>query len=190
MQRIRITGVLDRIGAARASRLTRRAAAAGPVMLDLTSIEGIDSDGAAAVAELQDDLGSQLSLVGLDEAVDRLVGADGRPDPAMWAVRRLHAIAVVQTTPDPEVPRAVMAAALEAALATDASIVVLDLLGTPLPAAGVDAVAFASSTAAVHGQELMLVNVDDATADRLRAAGLSATTFLAPEPLPATLAAP
>ena len=39
----------------------------------------------------------------------------------------------------------------------------------------------ASSTAAVRGQELLVVNVDVDTGERLRRAGLSATTYIAPE---------
>jgi hypothetical protein len=36
----------------------------------------------------------------------------------------------------------------------------------------------------LHGQELLVVNADEAAATQLRRAGLSATTYVAPEPLP------
>ena len=70
--------------------------------------------------------------------------------------------------------------ALSTALEQDVAIVVADLRGVTMTVRGVDAIAFASSAAAVRGQELLVVNVDVDTAERLRAAGLSATTFVAP----------
>jgi hypothetical protein len=48
---------------------------------------------------------------------------------------------------------------------------------------GLQSIAFASSSAAVNGQELLVVNVDANSGERLRRAGLSATTFVAPEPI-------
>jgi anti-anti-sigma regulatory factor len=68
---------------------------------------------------------------------------------------------------------------------TAAAIIVVDLLGVDaLPPAAVDAIAFASSTAALHGQELLVVNVSASTAEALRLVGLSATTFVAPAATP------
>ena len=48
----------------------------------------------------------------------------------------------------------------------------------------VESIAFASSTAALRGQELLVVNVAAEVAESLRVAGLSATTYVAPEPPP------
>ena len=53
---------------------------------------------------------------------------------------------------------------------------------TLLPADVVESIAFASSTAALRGQELLVVNVSAEAAETLRVAGLSATTYVAPEP--------
>jgi anti-anti-sigma factor len=99
-------------------------------------------------------------------------------------LRRLRNLVVVQpvdaTEPD---PTNLGAAVASAATDTEAAIIVVDLRGVSrLDPAGVEAVAFASSTAALHGQELLVVNVTAEIADLLRTAGLSATTFVAPEP--------
>jgi hypothetical protein len=68
-------------------------------------------------------------------------------------------------------------------LTTGAGIVVVDLRGAELTMNGLQSIAFASSSAAVNGQELLVVNVDANSGERLRRAGLSATTFVAPEPI-------
>jgi len=66
---------------------------------------------------------------------------------------------------------------------TTAAIIVVDLRGLRLLAAeALEAVAFASSSAALRGQELLVVNVSAEVAETLRVAGLSATTYVAPEP--------
>jgi anti-anti-sigma regulatory factor len=74
--------------------------------------------------------------------------------------------------------------ALEAPLADaveqDVAIVVCDLLGVELTDIGAGALAFASSAAAVRGQELLVVNVTAEAAGQLRRLGLSATTYVAP----------
>lgn len=160
------------------------------VLLDLTAIPAFDSDGAAALVRLQDTYGpDRVGIVGLRQAVARLVGsADGdEPKPlavaSPWVLRRLRAIAVVQTSSDERASTAGLDDVLRDAMAENVGIVVVDLRNTEVTATGVDAIAFASSQAALHGQELLIVNVDGPAGDRLRNAGLSATTYVAPEPL-------
>lgn len=170
-----------------------RMASTSPVVIDLTDIPEFDSEGAAAIVGLQEKLGpGRLTVVGFRQATARLVGADELEPPpappetlsgASWIVRRLRAIAVVQTADDRPVTTDDLEPALTAALGQDVQIVVVDLRGARLTRIGLQAIAFASSTAAVNGQELLVVNVDGDTGERLRRAGLSGTTFVAPEPL-------
>ncbi len=171
-----------------------RIAAGNRVVIDLTAIPDFDSEGAAAIAGLQERLGSdRVSIVGFRQATARLIGGDPEPDdvprppapgsrPSPWVVRRLRAIAVVQIVGDEQATDG-FEESVATAIASEAGIVVLDLRGASLTTDGLQAIAFASSTAAVRGQELLVVNVEDATAERLRRAGLSATTYVAPEPL-------
>ena len=172
----------------------QRAVAGTRVVLDLTGIPAFDSDGVAAVSGLQESLGpDRLTVVGLRQAAARLVGGGDdasietlRPDAGTsWVVRRLRAIAVVQHSDDVAGRSAAgMEPAIETALQADVGIVVIDLRGVAVDTDGIQMIAFASSAAALRGQELLVVNIDKETADRLRAAGLSATTYVAPEPLP------
>lgn len=169
-----------------------RIAATSRVVIDLTAIPDFDTDGAAALVGLQESYGPQrVTIVGLRQATARLVGIDeltiiSAPDQRTetgWVVRRLRAISVVQvdggrpTTTDDLEP------VLDAAMATGSGIVVVDLRGATLTRPGLEGIAFASSTAALNGQELLVVNVDANTGERLRRAGLSATTYVAPEPM-------
>jgi anti-anti-sigma regulatory factor len=154
------------------------------VVIDLTAIPAFDTDGAFAVARLQERVGHEvLTVVGMRQAAARLTGVDdggtSSSDENGWVIRRLRNLAVVQDGGGARADD--LDAAINAALADEVMIVVLDLRGVQLTAAGVDAVAFASSAAALRGQELLVVNVDAVAADRLRAAGLSATTYVAPE---------
>ena len=171
------------------------------VVIDLTAIPAFDSDGADALFELQAEHAERrISIVGFRQATARLMGPDAEvalPDPLVgpggsgrsggsgWVVRRLRNLVVVQ----PEEASAASADGLEGVITdvadgADAAIIVIDLRGVALlPASAVDAIAFASSTAAVRGQELLVVNVPADGVDALRSAGLSATTFVAPEPL-------
>src|SRR3954462_2369819 len=161
------------------------------VVIDLTAIPGFDSEGADALLALQAARGAdRVSIVGLRQATARLVGPD---DPAPvttaptggWALRRLRNLVVVQPV-DATAPTADhLSDAVATAAATDtaAAIIVVDLRGLALlPAEVVEAIAFASSTAALRGQELLVVNVAVEVAETLRVAGLSATTYVAPEP--------
>jgi anti-anti-sigma regulatory factor len=167
-----------------------RIAADHRVVIDLTAIPAFDSDGAAALVGLQESLGAdRLTIVGLRQATARLVGSDdATPEPVRdqespWLVRRLRAIAVVQTADERPVTMDGMEAAIVAAMDEAVGIVVVDLRGARLTRQGVQTIAFASSGAALRGQELLVVNVDADTGERLRRAGLSATTYVAPEPL-------
>ena len=165
------------------------------VVIDLTAIPAFDSDGADALFELQAaQSGRRVSIVGFRQATARLMGPDAvepatdSPAPARtsgWAVRRLRNLLVVQ----PDDISTASADGLDDTVNdvtadANAAIIVIDLRGVPeLPASGVEAIAFASSTAALRGQELLVVNVPADGVEALRAAGLSATTFVAPEPL-------
>ena len=95
-------------------------------------------------------------------------------------MRRLRNLAVVQVSAanaDPDALEATLSEAIE----QDVAIVVCDLRGTVLSDAGAAALAFASSSAALRGQELLVVNVGSKDIKRLRGLGLSATTYVAPE---------
>jgi anti-anti-sigma regulatory factor len=169
-----------------------RIASTDRVVIDLTAIPDFDSEGAAALVGLQESYGPQrVTIVGLRQATARLVGIDEltvqqareRGADSGWVVRRLRAISVVQATGDARSTTDSLEPVLDEALATGAGIVVVDLRGSELTRPGMEAIAFASSTAAVNGQEMLVVNVDAQASERLRHAGLSATTFVAPEPL-------
>jgi anti-anti-sigma regulatory factor len=168
-----------------------RLASGSPVVIDLTAIPGFDTDGTSALVNLQESLGAgRVTIVGLRQATARLLGsAESVPQPRQlatspWVVRRLRAIAVVQPAGDGPTSTDLLGPALTAALDEGVGIVVVDLRGAWLSVGGVDEIAFASSSAALHGQELLVVNADAITAERLRTAGLSSTTYVAPEPLP------
>ena len=157
-----------------------------PVVIDLTAVPSFDSDGTAKLAGLQDRMSAgQVTIVGLRQATARLTGAaqPARPvatSAAGWTVRRLRNLAVVQAADadaDPDGLESVLSSAIE----QDVAIVVCDLRGTTLSDAGAAALAFASSAAAVRGQELLVVNVGTVDVGRLRSLGLSATTYVAPE---------
>jgi anti-anti-sigma regulatory factor len=161
-----------------------------PVVIDLTGIPAFDSEGADVLLELQATRQDrQVAIVGLRQATSRLVAppADAPPvEQPGWEVRRLRNLAVVQ----PTVADVAAAAGLDAALggaADDPStaIIVVDLRGVAeLTPEAVQSIAFASSAAAMRGQELLVVNVTAGVSERLRAQGLSATTYLAPETIP------
>ena len=164
------------------------------VVIDLTAIPGFDSDGADALFEMQAaHTDRRISIVGFRQATARLMGPDAAvstPDPLVapeqsgWAVRRLRNLVVVQAADSSAASVDGLEDTITAVTAdADAAIIVIDLRGVlDLPASSVEAIAFASSTAALRGQELLVVNVHAGGVEALRAAGLSATTFVAPEP--------
>jgi anti-anti-sigma regulatory factor len=173
-----------------------RIPAATPVVVDLTAIPSFDTDGADMLLGLQDSVGAdRLSIVGFRQAVSRLVGGDdlavespvigaSGSDDDGWRLRRLRNLAVVQAAEGVTVSTAALEQAVTAAIAEDVAIVVLDLRPVlTLTAESVQIIAFASSSAALRGQELLVVNVSAEAGEQLRRAGLSATTFVAPEPL-------
>ena len=167
-------------------RQVERLCADTRVVVDLTAIPGFDSDGASMIAELLDRLGSdQVTIVGFRQAAARLTGAAdvsrSRTNQAGWVVHRMHNLAVVQPEENVAASTDDIDAPVSAALEDAVAIVVVDLRGVTLTARGTETLAFASSGAAVRGQELLVVNVDAEGAEQLRLAGLSATTYVAPE---------
>ena len=186
-----VTDPVTRATAAELVARVDRIASTDRVVIDLTAIPDFDTEGASALVGLQESYGPQrVTIVGLRQATARLVGVDEIADvqasaqrvEAGWVVRRLRAISVVQVAGGRPSTTDDLEPLLDEALATGASIVVVDLRGAEITRPGMQAIAFASSTAAVNGQELLVVNVDASTGERLRRAGLSATTFVAPEP--------
>lgn len=162
------------------------------VIIDLTGIAGFDTDGATVLLDLQDRVGhDRLTIVGFRQAAARLVGtetvetvAPATPAEHGWVIRRLRNLAVVQPADGDVLSTDDLEPVLTRALAEEVAIVVVDLRNTTeLTTAGLHALTFASSAAAVRGQEMLVVNVDTPAADALRRAGLSATTYVAPEPL-------
>jgi anti-anti-sigma regulatory factor len=160
------------------------------VVADLTGIPSFDTDGAEAIVGMQERMAERVTIVGFRQATARLTGTDlTAPEEApaeheQWVVRRMRAIAVVHPADDAPASTDHLEPAVIAALATDVGIVVVDLRGADLTDRGVETIAFASSSAALRGMELLVVNADADAAARLRMAGLSATTYVAPEPLP------
>jgi anti-anti-sigma regulatory factor len=169
-----------------------RLAANNRVVVDLTAIPAFDTDGAEAIVGLQESLAERVTIVGFRQAAARLTGTEVTPPPAPpaeheeWVVRRMRAIAVVHPGDSGTATTDHLEPAVAAALDAEVGIVVVDLRDARLTDHGVDTIAFASSTAALRGMELLVVNADEDAAVRLRAAGLSATTYVAPEPLPDT----
>lgn len=185
-----VTTPLNRQTALELARQVESVAPDDNVVVDLTAIPGFDSEGADSLFALQAARGAdRLSIVGLRQATARLVGpvdADTPPSrPAVgWTLRRMRNLVVVQPLDggDPD-PATLSAAVASAATDTEAAIIVVDLRGVDaLAQEAVEAIAFASSTAALQGQELLVVNVGAEIVELLRAAGLSATTYVAPEP--------
>jgi anti-anti-sigma regulatory factor len=183
--------VLTRPAAADLATQVERLPADTPVVIDLTGIAGFDTDGATDLLDLQDRLGrGRLTIVGFRQAAARLVGTDAVeavatvPKEQGWVIRRLRNLAVVQPADGDLLSTDDLEPVLTRAIAEEVAIVVVDLRNTSeLTPAGLHALTFASSSAALRGQEMLVVNVDAPAADALRRAGLSATTYVAPEPL-------
>jgi anti-anti-sigma regulatory factor len=200
-----IDRVLTRTVAADLTGQIDRLAGDVPVVIDLTGIAGFDSDGATELLDLQERVGrDRLTIVGFRQAAARLVGSDTVDVPTLatvapvasaepvasvaadrgWVVRRLRNLAVVQPSDGDLLSTDDLEPVLTTAIAEDVAIVVVDLRNTTgLSPLGLQALTFASSSAAVRGQELLVVNVDSGAAEALRRSGLSATTYVAPEPL-------
>lgn len=192
-----VDDILSRLVADDLTGQVDRLPAGSRVVIDLTAISGFDTDGASVLLDLQDRIGAdRLTIVGFRQAAARLIGTDTVEDPSAppappapptehgWVIRRLRNLAVVQLTEGAVLSTDDLEPVLTRALAEEVAIVVVDLRNTvELTPAGLHALTFASSAAAVRGQEMLVVNVDTAAADALRRAGLSATTYVAPEPL-------
>lgn len=183
-----VLAVTEPLTGAAAERLSGEVSRLGDgrrVVVDLTAIPSFDSDGAEKLVGLQDRLGAgQLTIVGLRQATARLTGAaQQQSQPATstsgWTVRRLRNLAVVQAAG--EADSDTLESPLSDAIEQDVAIVVCDLRGILLSDSGAAALAFASSAAALRGQELLVVNVGGEDVRRLRGLGLSATTYVAPE---------
>lgn len=184
---------LTRVVAADLTGQVERLPADVPVVVDLTGIPGFDTDGATELLELQDRIGhDRMSIVGFRQAAARLIGTETVEAPVTlapavehgWVIRRLRNLAVVQPADGDVLSTDDLEPVLTRALAEEVAIVVVDLRNTSeLTPAGLHALTFASSSAAVRGQEMLVVNVDAPAAEALRRAGLSATTYVAPEPL-------
>lgn len=183
-----VTSPLTRETAIDLGRRLERVTPKAPVVIDLTAIPSFDSDGAAELLHLQEvQRDRDVSIVGLRQATARLVGSFADvPAPRLeggWVRRRLRNLDVVQPRDEATVDVNGLEEALGEALDGDSAIVVVDLRGVlRLDPATVDVIAFASSKAALRGQEMLVVNVAAGTAELLRSAGLSATTYVAPEP--------
>lgn len=187
---VAVTSALTRATARELATQLERLDPAAEVVIDLTGIAGFDTDGAADLLQLQENLPPhRVSIVGLRQATARLLGdVDPGPEPALpresgWVVRHLRNLVVVQVANGDRPSTDDLEPALSAAAASSAAIIVVDLRDTgALTPAGLQAITFASSAAALRGQELLVVNVAPAAAEALRTAGLSATTYVAPEP--------
>lgn len=190
---VSVTSPLNRQTALDLARTLDRLEPQVHVVIDLTAIPAFDTDGAEELLHLQESRSERkVSIVGLRQATARLMGtaaieeatvAGDEISTAPWLQRRLRNLVVVQSADDGHATEVGLEQALSAAGDTDSAIIVLDLRGLArIERATIDAVAFASSRAAVRGQEMLVVNVSPDTAEDLRAVGLSATTYIAPEP--------
>lgn len=191
-----ITRSLDLDAAMSVAAQVERLPAQAPVVIDLTAIPSFDTDGAELLLGLQDRVGAgRLMIVGFRQAAARLVGSSDEtvatttpaaPPSSGWAIRRLRNLAVVAPEDDNiVVDTDHLEPVLARALAEEVAILVVDLRYAPvLTSDGLHAITFASSSAAVRGQELLVVNVTPEIAETLRRSGLSATTYVAPEPPP------
>ena len=164
-----------------------RLAADVNVIVDLTAIPSFDTDGADVLLRLQDGTDRNVSIVGFRQAASRLVATEEALAPRVaetgWCIRRLRNLAVVQPADGELLSTDDLEPTLTEAIALDAAIIVVDLRNTlGLTSIGLQAIAFASSSAALRGQELLVVNVTTQAAEMLRGAGLSATTYVSPEP--------
>jgi len=136
----------------------------------------------------RDAAASGREIVGFRQATERLVGVldtdiVAAPVTTTWSMRRLRNLVVVQTAQASGDGLGELEDVVADAVLTDAAIVVVDLKGVlDLSASALDAIAFTSSTAALRGKELLVVNVCPEVAEVLRTSALSATTYVAPEP--------
>lgn len=189
---VSVTSPLNRQTALDLARTVDRLEPEAHVVIDLTAIPAFDTDGAEELLHFQESHPKRrVSIVGLRQATARLMGTTAVDDAdlevpsteSQWVQRRLRNLVVVQAADESQAAEAGLEQAIVAAGDTDSAILVVDFRGLDHIERGtIEAVAFASSSAAVRGQELLVVNVSPETAEELRAVGLSATTYIAPEP--------
>lgn len=174
-----------------AARLAAQVAAIGEgeVVIDVSDIVELDSAGVAALADLVEAPTGRVHIRGLPEATERMLGVgtvveppvEPGPDPHE-ELTRLQATAVYR--PGSLQGLAHRLEALVEELPPEVEVAVVDLADVPaLDAEAVDAVAFGSSSAALRGMRMLLVNVSPEDVETLRRAGLSEQTWVAPPPL-------
>jgi anti-anti-sigma regulatory factor len=164
----------------------RRVAATRRVVMDVTGVPSFDSEGTGELLTLQAEVGAdRLVVIGLREASARLVGSadlslEHTPVDLAGSIRLRKLPGLVMVAFDEAPTAGALEQAVDAAIAADDAIVVVDMaaLPDPLPAL-VDVLGFASSKAAIHGQELVLLNVSTGAEVALRQIGLAPTTYLA-----------
>ena len=172
--------------------LIRDVSGTRPVIIDLTTIPGFDSQGTTDLLALQDELGTErVAVVGLRQAAARLFGLaamaadtqteDTQTDDHVAASSRvLPTPGMVFLESKSAASPQLLNSTLQAAIARDIAIVIVDLESVAVASIEVlAAIRSASLAAAMHGQELVLVNVGDELARLLNRVGLAATTYLA-----------
>ena len=158
-----------------------------PVIVDVTTIAGFDSQGTSALQDLQEEAGEgRLLVVGFRQAAARLfelnaILTEPTQDEADAATLRvLPTPGMVFVDIKSAKSRQALDSSLRSAIARDIAIVVVDLESVTI--ASIDvllAVTSASHAAAAQGHELVLINVAEDLASLLDRVGLAATTYLA-----------
>jgi anti-anti-sigma regulatory factor len=182
-----MTETLTRRSAERVREVVRLLPRPRTVVVDVTTIPGFDTDGISELIDLRDGVGpDRLIIVGLREATSRLIGgADvaveptvGEPSSSVSRLRRLPGVVMLTAENGTSPPQ--LRVAVDAALAEESAIVIIDLEQfSSLSAEALDVLTFASSQAAMAGQELVLLNVSHDAVSMLRGAGLAPTTYIA-----------
>ena len=158
-----------------------------PVIIDVTTLAGFDSQGTSALQDLQDEAGEgRLLVVGFRQAAARLFELNAilteptKDDDGEATLRVLPTPGMVFVDIKSATSRQALDSLLRSAIARDIAIVVVDLESVTI--ASIDvllAVTAASHAAAAQGHELVLINVADDLASLLDRVGLAATTYLA-----------
>ena len=157
------------------------------VILDLATISGFDSDGAAELQDLQDEMGAgRLVVVGFRRAAARLFGlvatfGDAAPagsEATDSRIRPTPGMVLVELKPDRSAVS--LQSALHAAVAKDIAVVIVELGRITAPSIEVlAAITSAARAAATYGEELVLVNVSAEAAALLRRLDLPETAYIA-----------
>jgi anti-anti-sigma regulatory factor len=156
------------------------------VILDLATVPGFDSQGVVELQALQEDVGTnRLVVVGLRQAAARLFGlavgfANGNQEllsGAAAASRPTPGMVLVEVKPASS--GHALHSTLQSAIAKDIAIVIVDLRSVAVSMEALGAIAAASRASALHGQELVLVNVAPELMRLLGRMDLAATTHVA-----------